>query len=96
MLRVDPDEIWFIEGYGNYVRLWSANSKIILHNTMKDMETHFQQYPLFLRISKSYIVNLKFISEMSGNCLLVGTESLAIGATYRDDVRKVLERYQLM
>jgi DNA-binding LytR/AlgR family response regulator len=96
MLRINPDELWMIEGYGNYVRLWSAEGKLIMHNTMKQMEAHFQQYPLFIRISKSYIVNLKFVSELDGNCLRVGTESLAIGATYRDEVKKVLDRYQLL
>lgn len=96
MLRVNRDEIWFIEGYGNYVRLWSAGGKRVLHSTLKGMEVHFQQYPLFLRISKSYIVNLQFVSELDGNCLRVGTEALTIGATYRDDLRKALERYQLL
>lgn len=96
MLRVNRNEIWFIEGYGNYVRLWSAGGKLILHSTMKQMEAHFQQYPLFLRISKSYIVNLHFVSEMDGNCLRVGTEALTIGLTYRDEVKRMLERYQLL
>ena len=99
VLRVFNDEFhvpWMIEGYGNYVRLWSAEGKLIMHNTMKQMEAHFGQYPLFIRISKSYIVNLKFVSELDGNCLRVGTESLAIGATYRDEVKKVLDRYQLL
>lgn len=96
MLRIKPEELWAIEGYGNYVRLWSANGKLILHSTMKQMEAHFQQYPLFIRISKSYIVNLKAVSEVDGNALRVGTESLTIGATYRDEVKKVLERYQLL
>lgn len=95
MLRVHPEELWFIEGYGNYVRLWSADGKLILHNTMKQMEANFQQNPLFIRISKSYIVNLKFVLEVDGNALRIGTEALAIGATYRDEVKKTLERYQL-
>ena len=95
MVRVNPDEIWFIEGYKNYVRLWSDSGKLVLHNTMKSMEDHFQQDPLFIRISKSYIVNLKFVTEIDGNSMRIGAESLLIGITYRDDVRKVFEKFQL-
>jgi DNA-binding LytR/AlgR family response regulator len=95
IIRINPDEIWFVEGYKNYVRLWSANGKLILHNTMKSMEDHFQHNPLFIRISKSYIVNLKFVTEIDGNSMKVGTESLLIGITYREEVRKLFEKYQL-
>jgi DNA-binding LytR/AlgR family response regulator len=95
MVRVSPEDIWFIEGYKNYVRLWSSREKLLLHNTMKHMEEWFQSNPLFIRISKSYIVNLRFVSEIEGNCIRIGTESLAIGATYRDEVKKLFERYQL-
>lgn len=96
MLRVSPDEIRLVEGYGNYTRLWTANDKIVLHGTLKSMEEQLQRYPLFIRISKSYIVNLKFVTEVDGNCVRVSGEALAVGATYREDVRKVLERYQLL
>ena len=96
MVRVNPDEIWFIEGYKNYVRLWSSGEKLLLHNTMKNMEEWFGPNPFFIRISKSYIVNLKFVSEIDGNCVRVGTEALAIGTTYRDEVKKVFEKYQLL
>jgi len=95
MVRVNPDEIWFIEGYKNYVRLWSAREKLVLHKTMKNIEEWFQHNPFFIRISKSYIVNLKFVSEIDGNAVRVGSEALAIGTTYRDEVKKLFEKYQL-
>lgn len=95
MIRLNTGELYFIEGYKNYVRLWTGRDKIILHNTMKAMEEHFCNNAQFLRISKSYIVNLKFVSEVDGNCIRVGTETLMIGATYRDEVKELLERYYL-
>lgn len=95
MLRINTAEIWFIEGYKNYVRLWSAKGKLILHDTMKNMEAHFEPNPMFIRISKSYIINLEFVSEIDSNFVRIGTEALTVGATYRDELKKIIERYQM-
>ena len=96
MVRVNREEIWFVEGYKNYVRLWSVQGKLILHTTMKSMEDRFQHDPFFIRISKSFIVNLKFVAEIDGNCIRVKNEMLTIGTTYREEVKKLFEKYQLL
>ena len=44
----------------------------------------------FVRIHKSYLVNLAAIERLSGNVLRVGTRELPVGSTYRQDVLRHL------
>ncbi len=96
MIRIDLQKLWFVEGYKNYVRLWTEQEKIIVHSTMKNFEDQLASIPLFIRISKSYIINLKFVAEVDGNCVRIKNEMLPIGNTYKDEVQKIFDRYKLM
>ena len=94
MIRVDLQQLYFIEGYKNYVRLWTAKGKIIVHGTLKQFEEYLEENSIFLRVHKSYIVNLRHVSEVSGTFIKVGNESVAIGATFRNDVQTALTKYK--
>jgi len=96
MVKIDLSELWFVEGLKNYVRLWLNNGKVIVHSTMKSFEDQLASNPQFIRINKSYIVNLKYISEIDGNAIKVKTELLTIGSTYKDDVQKIIDKYKFV
>ncbi len=95
MRKLHLNELVFIEGYKNYIRLWLEREKILVHNTMKNFETHLADHPLFLRISKSYIINLKYISTVQGNCVNIGGQTLLIGNIYKEEVQKTFNKYKL-
>lgn len=95
MIRIDLRELWFVEGLRNYIRLWTPQGKIIVHSTMKSFEDHLAPLPGFLRISKSYIVNIRHISEIDGNTIRIKGESVTIGSTYRDELNKLLDTHKL-
>lgn len=89
--RVRFAELLFVEGYGNFVKCHLASGRVLLTaETMKQMET---QLPAgqFLRIHKSYLVNLASVERLSGNVLLVGARELPVGSTYRQDVLRHLK-----
>jgi DNA-binding LytR/AlgR family response regulator len=96
MVRIMLSELWFVEGLKNYINLWTNNGKIIVHSTMKNFEEQLEGLPSFIRINKSFIVNLKFISEIDGNCVRVKDQLLTIGNTYRNEVKHIFERYNLL
>ena len=96
LIRILLSELWFVEGLKNYINLWTEHGKIIVHSTMKNFEEQLEGMPSFIRINKSFIVNLKFISEIDGNCVRVKDQMLTIGNTYRNDVRQIFEQYNLL
>jgi DNA-binding LytR/AlgR family response regulator len=95
LVRIDLKQLFFIEGLKDYVRLWTSQSKVIVHNTMKNFEEQLTQYPNFLRVHKSYIVNLDYVSEIDGNAIKIHDQLITIGNTYRDDIFSFFEKYRI-
>jgi DNA-binding LytR/AlgR family response regulator len=96
LVRIDLAELWFAEGLKDYVRLWTDKGKIIVHSTMKNFEEQLAAYPNFMRVHKSYIINVKYIAEVDGNSLRIKDQLLTIGNTYRDETFAILNKYKLL
>jgi DNA-binding LytR/AlgR family response regulator len=95
-VKIDLTQLWLVEGLKDYVRLWIGNERITVHSTMKNFEQQLESFTQFVRIHKSHIVNLNFVTEVDGNNLAVQTEQLAIGGTYKEEVHKRLDQYKLL
>jgi DNA-binding LytR/AlgR family response regulator len=96
MVRVALTQLYIVEGYKNYIRLWCEGGKVVVHNTMKKFEDHLAAHHEFLRIHKSYIINTSFVAEIDGHSLKIKEQTLPIGNTYRDDVLRRFDRYKLL
>ncbi|HOW24693.1 MAG TPA: LytTR family DNA-binding domain-containing protein [Bacteroidales bacterium] len=87
--KVNFDSIRFIQSVGDYLRLVTDRQVIIVHDTMKNMATLLPG-DQFIRIHKSYLVNLMHIMYIDGNQVNMGQEKLPVGATYKEDLLKRL------
>jgi len=83
--KVYYKDLLLVEGMMNYVTLHTTNRKMIVYMTIKSM---LEQLPAdkFLKVQKSYIVNLEAIKSIEGNALSVGNQKITIGQAYRDEV----------
>lgn len=64
---VDTTEILFLEGYGNYTFIHLVNeSRLIASKNVGMFEAYLTQFG-FIRLNKSIIVNLSFISDTCYN-----------------------------
>jgi DNA-binding LytR/AlgR family response regulator len=95
-LRIDVTRLLFIEGLKDYVQLYSGEGKIIVRSTMKNFEEQLATYPNFLRVHKSFIVNMDFISETDGSFVKVKDQLISIGNTYKDDVKRAFNSYKVL
>jgi len=95
LVRIDLGEVLFIEGLKDYVAIHNVTGKLVIHSTMKAMEDRLSHLPAFLRIHKSYLVNLRHVREVDGNSMRIGSHLLSIGSTYRDAVQAALDQYRL-
>jgi DNA-binding LytR/AlgR family response regulator len=96
LVKIDLGEVQAIEGLRDYVVFHSSSGKLTIHSTMKALEEKLKASPEFLRIHKSYIVNLRFVQEVDGNCMRVGKLMLAIGITYQEAVQGRLAGMKLL
>ena len=81
--RILFEDILFIEGLKDYVIMHTGERKIITKTTLKSMQ---EQLPtdIFMRVNKSYIVNLNRIESFDANDIFIGKHELSIGNMYRD------------
>lgn len=93
-IRVELSELLLIEGVKDYVRLHLQSGSILVHSTMKNMEEQLAPYNDFIRVHKSYLVNLKHIKEIEGNMLKLGDTTVVVGNTYKDKVAEILRRFK--
>jgi two-component system LytT family response regulator len=87
--KTDFSSILYIEALGDYLIFFTTSGKIITLETMKNME---QLLPSdhFLRIHRSFIVNLNKIDFLEKSKIVIGKQRLPIGETYKVRVRALL------
>lgn len=83
IFKIHFDNILFIEGLKDYVVMHTENQKII---TAMNIKTIHEQLPksMFVRVSKSYIINVKKIDSVDNNTVYMGKNEIPIGNIYRD------------
>ncbi|MCW3467122.1 LytR/AlgR family response regulator transcription factor [Chitinophaga nivalis] len=83
MIKIVYDDIVYIEARANYLKVQLWEESHLIYFTMKEMES--QLYPrAFIRVHKSFIVNIEKIKVVKGNLVLLENGmTVAIGASYR-------------
>jgi DNA-binding LytR/AlgR family response regulator len=83
--KVFYDDLLYAEAMMNYVMLYTTAKKMMVYITMKGLE---EQLPLesFIKVHKSFIVNISKIKSIEGNILHVGNEKIAISQNLREKV----------
>lgn len=94
LVRINIEEICYVEGLKDYVIIHTMNSKVVTHNTMKNIEALLLTDDNFIRIHRSYIINLRFVKEIEGNSFRVKDQLLTIGTTFKDEVQTKLEKFR--
>lgn len=98
LVRVNFDDIVYIEGLKDYVIIRMPDDRVITLQTMKSLEEKLPSNT-FLRIHRSYIVNLNRIEAVDGNSVEVmekgKMQNLPVGKSYRDGLQGRIEGFKL-
>ena len=85
--KVHYQDITHIEGLKEYVIYHTTNGKIIVLQSLKKLEETLPQ-DQFIRIHRSYIVNIAYAKSLAGNELAVNELVLPVGKTYLEEVKR--------
>ena len=98
LVKVNFNDILYIEGLKDYVIIRMPNSRVITLQTMKSLEEKLPSN-IFRRIHRSYIVNIDRIEAVVGNMLEViekgQAKHLPIGKNYRDELLEIINKNRL-
>lgn len=84
--KIRPAEIGYMEASSNYTYLYmTGNSRHLITNSMNRVLEQLTD-PAFVRVHRSYAVNMNKVDAIKGNMLVVDKKEIPVGETYRADV----------
>ena len=90
MVRVELDDILFIEGLKNYVSIYTKTQRIVTLQVMKQLEEILPSNR-FVRVHKSFIVAIDKINSIERQEIMIKERIIPIGNTYQEHFYKLLE-----
>jgi DNA-binding LytR/AlgR family response regulator len=86
--KINFADIKYIEGLKDYVVIYTGNQKLI---TAMNLKTIHQKIPnsIFLRVSKSYVINLNFIDSFDHHNVYLGENEVPLGEVYKKDFFRI-------
>ena len=93
MVRINFDDVLYVEALSDYVNIVTARQKFIVYTTLKGLETRLTPFPHFVRVHRSYLLNMQHIDSIEDNTAnLRGGFHVPIGKSYQDGFFKSLDR----
>ena len=87
-IKVNYQDVLFVEAMQKYVRIHTAQERILSLMSMKKVEESLPKQA-FIRIHRSYIVRIDQIERVDSTQVIIAGQSLPLSQGYRD---RVLER----
>ena len=95
LLRVCFDDILYVEGLKDYVRICLKNGeKIMSLMSMKKLEDYLP-HPEFLRTHRSYIVHMPEVRSIDRFRIVFGDVFIPISDNYKEEVQQYLDTHTL-
>ena len=85
LVKINPSEIIYIESLKNYLCIYTATQKVIVHSTMVYLEEQLKAFTFIYRVHKSFLINKHFIKEIDNGILKMNSGSeIPLGGLYKD------------
>ena len=96
LMKIDLDEVLYIEGLKDYVKIYREGQRPILSliNMKKIDET--LPHPDFMRVHRSFIVHMCKIQMVDRGRIVFGEEFIPISESYKQEVQRFLDIHTLM
>jgi len=90
MMRINFNEILYIESLGDYLKIYLKNKKVVTRETITNIEAKLPQKD-FIRVHRSYIVALACVDAFTHEDITVGGTEIPISRSYKKEVFGRLE-----
>jgi len=91
LININLSDIYYLESYGNYVKVWTEKEYILTPRTLSSFVAQLPEKD-FMQVHKSFIINRKFIDYTEGNMVkMKNSNTVAIGKNHRAAFKRFLE-----
>ncbi len=88
--KVMHKDIWYCEALGDYVKVYVKEKPHVVNSTMKNMEDKLRMNKEFMRVHRSYIINLNYLKNFDYETAVVEGNIIPIGNKYRSTLQSHL------
>ncbi len=89
LIKIDLPSIYLVEAKGDYIHIKTEEKNYIVHSTLKKIEEKLPD-SLFLKVHRSYIINLKKIIDIEDNSVLIKRDVIPVSRSNRPELMKRL------
>ena len=89
LVRINFDDVYYIEALSTYSVLVTATHKHIVHVTLKSLEERLP-FSHFVRVHRSYIVNTRHIDVIDDHQLVLGPYTVPVGKLHKTELMRRL------
>ena len=89
LIKIEFDSIFLIEAKGDYILVKTEQKNYTVHSTLKKIEEKLPDH-LFLKVHRSYIINIKKIIDIEDNSVLIARDVVPISRSNRPELMKRL------
>ena len=92
MIKIMIKDIYYFEADRNYCKIFSKNKDCLLVMTLKEINDRLPREH-FLRIHRSFIVNLSHVDEEAGTHVVIDKKAIPLSKTLRGDLMTRLQTF---
>ena len=89
LIKIDIPSIYLIEAKGDYINVKTEEKNYTVHSTLKKIEDKLPE-DLFLKVHRSYIINIKKIIDIEDNSVLIKRDVIPVSRSNRPELMKRL------
>ena len=91
LVKIEIPEIQYIESLKDYVKIYVGDKPVITLSSMKAIEEKLVASD-FIRIHRSFIVNIRKIQYIHRNYVKIGEKEVPIGDNYKDNFLQIINQ----
>lgn len=89
LIKIEIPSIYLVEAKGDYILIKTDKQNYTVHSTLKKIEEKLPK-DLFLKVHRSYIINLKRIIDIEDNSVLIAKDVVPVSRSNRSELMKRL------
>lgn len=89
LIKIDIPSIYLVEAKGDYILIKTEDKNFTVHSTLKKIEEKLPD-SLFLKIHRSYIINVDKIIDIEDNSVLIKKDVVPVSRSNRPELMKRL------
>jgi two-component system, LytTR family, response regulator len=89
-LKINLDDIIYIEGLKDYVKIFTGPKPILTLQSLKSLEEKLPATK-FIRVHRSFIVAIQKINSIERGIIRIGDKRIPVGESYREGFQKLIE-----